>query len=192
MTKKNPPVAAGGVNTTGQADDGILTAAGDIPVTTAAAVSSQQVSWWSVHTFVEPVLARIGSWPMVGSPAWCALPDGDPGKIAAIFSAAEHHALRVETAQEAECEASSAISAAADWRGIAQQTKDRAEFRAEHPWVRRVSRVLTTTRGGGQGWPTPTRRFGWRLGATMPGSTSPPRCVTRWPAVSSLNWRVSY
>jgi Protein of unknown function (DUF2742) len=79
---------------------------------------SQQVSWWSAHEYVAPVLARIGSWPMVGSPAWCALPDDDPAKVAAIFDAAQHWALRLETCQEASCEASRDVSAAADWKSL--------------------------------------------------------------------------
>jgi hypothetical protein len=98
---------------------------------------SQAVSWWSAHEFVEPVLARVGSWPMVGSVEWCQLPDDDPAKIASIFDAAQHWALRVETAQEQMAEASRAISAAADWGEIAQRNKDLADFRRDHPWAPR-------------------------------------------------------
>jgi hypothetical protein len=36
------------------------------------ATESQQVSWWEVHEFVAPTLERVGSWPMAGTPAWCA------------------------------------------------------------------------------------------------------------------------
>jgi hypothetical protein len=60
------------------------------------AVESQQVSWWDVHTFVSPWLEVVGSWPTAGTPEWCALPDGDPAKIAALCDAAQHHALRIE------------------------------------------------------------------------------------------------
>ena len=79
---------------------------------------SQQVSFWSVHEYVAPLLAAIGSWPMLGSPAWCLLPASDPRKVAAIFDAARHHALRVETCQQALADASREISAAADWRAL--------------------------------------------------------------------------
>jgi hypothetical protein len=76
-------------------------------------VSSRQVSWWSVHEFVAGHLDRISSWPMAGTPAWCALDDADPVKWAALIDAAQHWALRAETCQEAECEAPHEISAAA-------------------------------------------------------------------------------
>jgi hypothetical protein len=55
---------------------------------------------------------------MVGTPAWCALPDTDPAKLAALLDAARHWALRVDSCQQALCEASHDISAAADWHAI--------------------------------------------------------------------------
>ncbi len=85
---------------------------------------SQQVAWWPVHEFVAPVLARIGSWPMVGTPEWCALPDDDRRKIAAVFDAARHWALRVDMSQEARAEASKAISAATDWTTVGRGRGD--------------------------------------------------------------------
>jgi hypothetical protein len=97
-----------------------------------AAMGSAQVSWWSVHEWVQPYLEPYlddagalpiaGALPMAGSPDWCALEDTDPRKLAALLDAAQHWALRVETAQEARCEASRAVSAAADWSGIATET----------------------------------------------------------------------
>jgi Protein of unknown function (DUF2742) len=102
-----------------------------------ATVYSQQVSWWSVHEHVAPILARAGSWPMAGSPEWCALADDDPVKLASLLDAARHWALRVETCQVAECEASSDVSAAADWASISRKIKDRNEFYAARPWLRR-------------------------------------------------------
>jgi hypothetical protein len=87
--------------------------------------ASQQVSWWSVHEFVAAVLERAGSWPLVGSPAWCALDDTDPRKIVALFDAAQHFALRIETCQQARAEASHDISTVADWSGIARQIRQR-------------------------------------------------------------------
>lgn len=85
--------------------------------------TNQQVSFWSVHECVAPLLAAIGSWPLVGTPAWCALANDDPAKIAALFDAARHWALRVETCQQAHADASREISAAADWSVIAQQIR---------------------------------------------------------------------
>ena len=83
--------------------------------------ASQQVSWWTVREHVSPLLTAVESWPMIGTPAWCDLAPGDARKIAAVFDAAQHWALRVETCQQARCEASRDVAAAADWRAIAQE-----------------------------------------------------------------------
>lgn len=104
-----------------------------------SAVSSQQVSWWDVREFVTPMLEQSGSWPMAGTPAWCLLGDDDPVKLAALFDAAQHPALRVETCQQAACQASRDISAAADWSGIAREIRRHNEFYAEKPWLKRVA-----------------------------------------------------
>lgn len=86
---------------------------------------SSQVRWWDFHEWVQPYLDAARDWPMVGSQAWFDLPDGDPRKWAAVLSAAEHWALRVETCQEARCEASHDVSAAENWFDIAQQIRQR-------------------------------------------------------------------
>jgi hypothetical protein len=85
------------------------------------AVNSQQVSWWSVHEHVAPMLEQVQSWPTIGTPTWCQLPDDDPAKLAALLDAAQHWALRVETCQQARADASREISAAADWSAIATE-----------------------------------------------------------------------
>jgi hypothetical protein len=72
---------------------------------------------------------------MVGTPAWCALDDDAPAKIAALFDAAQHWALRLETCQEARCEASQAVSAAEDWSWVAGRVRDAEEFRRTHEWA---------------------------------------------------------
>lgn len=113
-----------------------------VPMTTTTdemVVSSQQVSWWSVHEYVAPQLAAVASWPMVGTPAWCALDDDDPAKLAALLDAAQHHALRVETAQEARCAASQAISAAEDWDEVSRRNYVYECFIAANPWAKRVT-----------------------------------------------------
>jgi hypothetical protein len=101
------------------------------------AVVSQQVSWLSVHDFVVPRLRRVGDWPMIGSPVWCEQPDSDPVKWASVLDAAQHWALRIETCQQAECEASHHVSAAEDWSAISRAIKGRVEFFAARPWLRR-------------------------------------------------------
>ena len=55
---------------------------------------------------------------MAGTLTWQQLEDGDPVKIAALYDAARHHALRVDDAQSALAEASRDISAAADWSAL--------------------------------------------------------------------------
>jgi hypothetical protein len=100
---------------------------------------SRAVSWWEVHEFVAAVLNQVNDWPTLGTPAWCSLAHDDPRKWCALLDGAQHWALRVETCQQAECDASHAISAAADWSAIAQHIRNHAEFYAERPWLKRIS-----------------------------------------------------
>jgi hypothetical protein len=99
---------------------------------------SQQVSWWSVHEFVVPKLEKAGDWPLLGTPAWCSLDNSDPRKWAAVLDGGQHHALRLETAQEARAEAGRAIAGAADWPAIAREIHELEKFYAARPWLRRV------------------------------------------------------
>jgi Protein of unknown function (DUF2742) len=101
-------------------------------------ISAQSTSWWDVHQFVQPCLDQVGGWPLIGSPEWCLLPDDHPAKWAALLDAAQHWALRVETCQVAECEASHEVSAAADWGHIGRQIRAHNEFYAQKPWLRRT------------------------------------------------------
>jgi hypothetical protein len=101
-------------------------------------VGSQAVNWWAVHEFVAVRIETVGPFPMVGTPAWCDLPDDDPVKWAALLDAAQHWALRVNTCQEAMAEASKTISDAVDWPRVAREFQQRSEFYAEKPYLRRV------------------------------------------------------
>jgi Protein of unknown function (DUF2742) len=94
-------------------------------------IASRQVSWWSVHQYVEPLLESVCQWPMVGTPQWCKLADDDPAKAAGLYDAAQHHALRLELNQEARCEASRAISATVDWAQVSREMLQLASFRNE-------------------------------------------------------------
>jgi hypothetical protein len=100
---------------------------------------SQQVDWWAVHCYVSSLLDRVGSWPMAGTVEWRDLPAEDPRKIAALFDAARHHALRVDTAQHAQIQAGEAISATENWSALARATHNRAQFESAHPWAKRVA-----------------------------------------------------
>lgn len=84
--------------------------------------ASQQVAWWPVHRFLNSALARAnaGPLPLAGTPAWMDLTDTDQRKLLALAVAGEHHALRMEIAQEAIAEASKAVAAAEDWPAIAR------------------------------------------------------------------------
>ena len=90
--------------------------------------ASQQVSWWPVHEFLEAAVAQAnhGPVPIAGTPAWCALSDGDPRKLLSVAIAGQHHVLRTEIAQEHRADASREISAAADWTAMAQRIRNRA------------------------------------------------------------------
>jgi hypothetical protein len=100
---------------------------------------NQQTSFWEVHRVVAPYLDAVGSWPLIGTPAWVDLADDDPRKLASLFDAARHWALRLEMCQESECEASHAISASMDWGAIARRALNQASFLARHPWLRRAA-----------------------------------------------------
>lgn len=102
-----------------------------------AGVHSRQVAWFEVHELVAPVLAAFESWPAAGTPAWCALDDGDPVKWAAILDAAQHAALHWDARQQAHADASRAVSAAADWAAISRHVRQRADWYAERPWLKR-------------------------------------------------------
>ncbi|GLE52324.1 DUF2742 domain-containing protein [Mycobacterium montefiorense] len=105
-------------------------------------LDSRQVTWWTVHEFVEAALSRadVSSWPMAGTPAWCALAEGDPRKWAALFDAGEHWALRVETCQEHFGDAAKMVAQSEDWSVVARRIQDRNSFYAEKPWLKRVPR----------------------------------------------------
>jgi hypothetical protein len=126
------------LDTTATADVGIVSPGTDsISTLSDRCVSSQQVNWWLVHEYVGGRLEQAGTWPMAGTPAWCALPDDDPRKLAALLDAAQHWALRVDTCQQAQCEASRDISAGWDWSAIATEMIQRDCFYRERQWLRR-------------------------------------------------------
>ncbi len=102
--------------------------------------TSSQVCWWEVYEFAARMQEGIApeGFPAAGTPAWCDLPDDDPAKLAAVLDSGVHHALRVETAQEAAAEASRSISAAVDWAAVGRRTQDQDEWYMSHPWMRRV------------------------------------------------------
>jgi hypothetical protein len=96
------------------------------------------VSWWTVHEFVTAVLDQVNDWPLLGTPAWCSLTSEDPRKWASLLDGAQHWALRVDACQESRAEASRAVAGAVDWPEVARDTKQRNDFYAARPWLRRA------------------------------------------------------
>jgi hypothetical protein len=101
------------------------------------ATASQAVAWWSVHEFVAPLLEQVEHWPMAGTPTWCELPADHPAKIAAVYDAAQHHILRVETGQTALAQASQAVSAATDWTAEGRARLQRSSAVASGAYIPR-------------------------------------------------------
>jgi hypothetical protein len=82
--------------------------------------------------------ARAGRFLASGrQPAWCALDERDVLKKAAVYDAAQHWALRLEVGQAARCEASRAIAGAQDWAQVARAVRNRTEFYADRPFLKR-------------------------------------------------------
>ena len=99
---------------------------------------ARTVDWWAVHQFVAEFLNRIESWPLAGTLEWQRLTDDDARKWASLLDAAQHHALRMETAQDARAEASKAVAAAVDWPAVASEITQRRRWRATRPWAVRT------------------------------------------------------
>lgn len=91
----------------------------------AGSPASREVSWWATHQFIEAAVAQAncGPLPAAGTPAWCALSDGDPRKLLALAVAGEHHVLRLEIGQEHLADAAKAIAGAVDCTALAQQIR---------------------------------------------------------------------
>lgn len=109
------------------------------------AVGSRQVDWWSTYEFALKHAAGVGvdlsteRLPVPGTWAWIDLPDGDARKQAALMLLGAQHALTLETRQQAECEASRVISAAADWSTIARQKLRHANAIASGAYIERMT-----------------------------------------------------
>jgi hypothetical protein len=107
-----------------------------------SAVHSQQVAWLPVYEFVQALVAQAncGPLPWAGTPTWLEMSDGDPRKLLAVAQFGVHHALRVDTAQEARAEASRAVAGALNWAEVSREIRQRNEFYSARPWLRRSTR----------------------------------------------------
>jgi hypothetical protein len=81
----------------------------------SAHIGSREVSFGAALAWAGPYLARHKDLPVFGSPEWAAEPD-QRRKTAAAVQAALLWSVHVENRQAAAAEASSAVSAAIDWR----------------------------------------------------------------------------
>ena len=97
-------------------------------------IHSRQVDWFSVFQFVNQLLATVAPWPAAGTPEWCALPDGDDRKLAAVLEYGVHHALRRDTLQEEMAGTSHEISTIENWN-----TQRRRMFNHAHRIPRKAS-----------------------------------------------------
>lgn len=98
---------------------------------------SRSVSWWSVCEYAAPLLDSVDSWPVAGTAEWQELADDDPRKLASLLDAARIWALGAENDQQARCEASKAISSAANWSSLAREIAQRRALFDERPWLER-------------------------------------------------------
>ncbi|SIS22211.1 DUF2742 domain-containing protein [Williamsia sterculiae] len=115
---------------------------GPLPKLSTALDSSREVSWAAAHEQLWPVVdrgQRHGDIPIIGTPAWCELPDGDPIKVAAVYAAADQFALHLENLGTALVDASHSVSGSADWSSVARRNNNIAAFYREHPDLRRRS-----------------------------------------------------
>jgi len=99
---------------------------------------SRSIAWWPVWELLSPHLGPPGSCPILGTPAWVALPDDDPDKLEAILYAALWWVLAEETRQEHLADASKAIADAVDWPALASEYQNLTTYRAARPWMNRT------------------------------------------------------
>lgn len=104
----------------------------------SSVIGARSVSWWETYVFVDALVRQQGNTlPTAGTPEWCGLAEGDPRKLLALAAAGVHHVLRIEIAQQEQAAAAKAISAAADWSGIAGEVRRRHDFYGSKPWLKR-------------------------------------------------------
>jgi len=100
----------------------------------------REVDWYAVAVFAESLLTRFDRLPTPGTPSWSALSDRDPVKLAAVISVARFWAFDASCRQDAEIQASHAVSAAADWGAISRYLRDEADFYRRALYLKRIPR----------------------------------------------------
>jgi hypothetical protein len=144
QTRRSRGLEAPATSTTTTVASSDYTPGGDSVRVRRGAVDSQQAAWWPVHQFVAALVAQSGALPGAGTPAWCALSDGDPRKLLALAVEGEHVVLFREIAQEARAEASKAVAAAADWPAVARQIQQLDAARRSGARIERSAHVGTS------------------------------------------------
>lgn len=105
--------------------------------TNVKSCSSQQVSFWEVHTWVQNYLDTVSDYPMCGTPAWCRLPDDSPLKRLGHRLLRALHPQRVMLCGIQGGSQSRAIAASTDWAAVGREAAQLNAFRKAHPWMTR-------------------------------------------------------
>ncbi|MDS1115299.1 DUF2742 domain-containing protein [Gordonia westfalica] len=102
---------------------------------------SREVSWTAAFERLHPVIermARHGQFPLIGTPEWADLPDGDPRLIGSVYYAAEMHALHLSVRAHAMADASREVSTALPWAARYRDGQQRQAWLETNPWAKRV------------------------------------------------------
>lgn len=86
---------------------------------------SREISCSAVYLHIAPTLIEVAAWPPAGTAAWAALDHGNPAKDAAVLYAGLQWVLAEDVRQDAEHQASKAVSRAGDWGAFARQMLQR-------------------------------------------------------------------
>lgn len=91
------------------------------PSSRHSTIASREVSATATYLQIAPLL--VDDFPECGTPAWCNLPDEDPRWWAGLVFAALQQVLTQDIRQDAEHQASQAISTTIDWSDFALKSR---------------------------------------------------------------------
>lgn len=98
----------------------------------------------AVRAFLRRRRGAITAPEVAGTPAWCALPDDDPGKLDAVLIAGAQHVLTIELDEVdarrcAMVQAAKDISTAKKWKDLAVTLRRRDEAIRSGTYIERVA-----------------------------------------------------
>ncbi|WP_052066182.1 DUF2742 domain-containing protein [Rhodococcoides fascians] len=112
-----------------------------LAVSGAGGHPSREVDFIAVHDRLAPILddaVLLGDIPVLGSPAWVDIPNGDVRWRHSVVAAGYRWAAREWLEQDARIEASHELSESRDWSAVARSIRQRNEYLAANPWARRT------------------------------------------------------